>query len=258
MNKSRFYLAPFFVFFDFKIYREARNLTQGAVLGFLVYLSLLFSLAMVIFGAVHLPQVDEFLASIKRDFPAMTLSQSGMKLDKSGHYELKYANLGVIAVFDDQTVEVPREEAERAMIYVTSKMVYIKKNGTMEAAPIGSRAKKDFSAHIDEKVIDRFCKAAKVPVFIFLFLAIFIFGILSRILTALIFAILGLFIQLFIPRQIGFGQLFNISCFVLAIAVPFNFFQYVPVLAKFFSSFVGFILAVVYLVLAIATQPKSE
>lgn len=258
MKKTRFFLAPIFVFFDFKIYREARDLKTGTAVLFAGYLSLLFTLAIFIFTFTQMSKIDGFVNWLKQDFPSFTISQNGVKADQPGRHEIRHPEFGLLAVIDDSVETVSNEQAAEATITLTSKMIYVKKNGVVQGSVIGSEAKKDFSAHIDSKLIEKIYLSAKIPVATLIFVLILTLGFLSRILSALFLGLAGMLIQLFIPRQLSFGQLFKISVFALAIALPFNFLQYIPGLGRFFSGFVGLVLAVVYLILAISTQPKAE
>lgn len=258
METKRFFLAPIFVFFDFKIYREVRDLKTSTSILFLVYLSFLFSVALFIFGFTQMAQINGFVKWLEKDFPGFTISQTGVKLDQPGRHEIRHPEFGLLAVLDDTRETVSLEEAGQATVYLTSKMIYVKKNGAVQGNVIGGQAKKDFSAHVDSKLIDKIYNRAKLPVAALIFVLVFVTGCLTRMLSALFFALVGMFMQLFVPRRLNFSQLFNISSFALAIALPFNFLQYIPGLGKFFSGFVGVILVFVYLALAISIQPKPE
>ena len=80
------------------------------------------------------------------------------------------------------------------------------------------------------------------------------------LMTRLLVQLIGerLLIQLVLPRELTFSQLFNMASFVIAVSLPFNFLQYIPQLTKFFSGPAGALIAFVYLVLAISSQPRVE
>ena len=258
MNALRFLLAPITAFFDFSIYREAREVKTGTAVLFAAYLSLLFCMALAIFGLTKMSVADDFVTWLKKDLPSFTISQTGFKIDQPGRYEIRHPHLGLLAILDDTKETVSIEEAGKASLYVTAKFIYINKNGRVEGSQIGSQAKKEFSTHVDSALIDRLYKKIKVPLIIFAFVLLFIMGFLTRLLAALFFSSVGLLIQLVLPRELTFSQLFNLASFVIAVSLPFNFLQYIPQMTKLLSGPAGALIAFVYLVLAISSQPRVE
>jgi hypothetical protein len=256
MNSLRFLLAPIFAFFDLSIYREARGVKTGAAVLFVAYLSLLFCMALAILGLTQMSVADDFVSWLKKDLPSFTISQTGLKIDQPGRYEIRHPQLGLLAILDDTKEIVSPDEAGKVPLYVTSKFIYINKNGKVESSQIGSQAKKDFSAHVDSALIDRLYKKIKMPLIIFGLVLLFIMGFLTRLLAALFFSSVGLLIQLVLPRNLTFSQLFSMASFVIAVSLPFNLLQYIPQLTKIFSGPAGALIAFVYMVLAISSQPR--
>lgn len=259
MNPFRFLLAPILAFFDLKIYREVRDVKTGASILYLSYLSLIFTFAISVLGFTQIPKVNAFVEWVKTNLPVMTLAQSGMKLEQPGKHEMRHPEFGVLAIFDDSRETVSAEEMGPAVIYVTSKMVYFKKNSGIQSSMIGGQsADKAFSLKVDAALVQKIYDKVKTPLAIlFLFFA-FLFGLVSRLIGALFFAVMGTLLQSILKKQLSFQSSFNLAAFVLSISFPFSFLQYVPNVARFFPGYLGAVLSSVYLILAIIVQPKVE
>jgi len=256
MNKKRFLLAPVFSFFDFKVYKEAASLKPGKSLLYLAYLSALFSAVFFLFAVMNLPKVDAFVNWIKINMAGMTITNSGMKLDSSGKKELIHPQFGPIAAFDDTREIVQLDEAGGYYLYVTSKMIYVNRGGTVQSNVIGGQAKKPFESRIDAAAIHRLYHALKWPIVFLTLLVSFVFGFMSRIFVALFLLFLGVLLQLVIPRKLSFGNLFNIAAFALSPALIFSMLQLIPALAPLSLGFLGLLLTSAYFVIGIMVQPK--
>lgn len=256
MKKSRFLLAPIFALFDFKLYKEVRDLPASKAFLYLTYLSGLFTLFFLFAGIFNAPKADAFVDWIQKEFKGITISRDGMRLDQPGRFELNHPKWGPIAVFDDTRPRINPSEMGPYLIYMTSKMVYVKRNGSVQTNPIGSRAEKDFKTHIDGPAIRKVYDRLKVPVFSFLLLVIFVIGFLTRLATAVVFAVIGQLIQLAVPRGLRFDALFLLASFAISVGVVFSLLQMIPALAPFFLGPVAALLGFVYFIIAIFVQPK--
>ncbi len=265
MKAPRFLLAPLFSIFDLSIYREARSEKFGAAVLYNLYLSALFCGALVLLAVSFMPKANAFVDWLKNEWPGMTLTATGMKLDKAGPVTLVHPQFGALATFDDSRTVITDAEMGAVKVFVTSTMVYTQTQQGIQArmlpgAPGNSKntkSKKDINIHIEGKQIQDLYKKFKWAVVgIFLF-TVLIFGFISRLLTALIFGLLGFLIQLAVPRNLDFEKLFVLASFALSVGLIFGIFQYVPMVAHFFPSGVGVILSLVYFGIAIFFQPKN-
>lgn len=256
MNKTRFLLAPILSLFDFKIYREAASFSTGKSILYTAYLSSLFMLAFFFFGLSNLSNVNQFVEWLKQNASGITISDTGMKLDVSGKRELNHPQLGPLAIFDDTRTTIQFDEMGSYRLYMTSKMVYMNQNGVVQANEIGSQAKQPFKMRIDHDVIQKIYDRLKVPVAAIILVVVFLLGWVSRLAMAVFLALLGLFVQLFMPRKMSFGHFFNIGSMALSVALFFSAFQLVSWLAPFSPGFLGVLLAVAYFFIGVMVQPK--
>jgi len=256
MSKIRFLLAPIFSFFDFKIYREAASFSGNRSVLYTAYLSLLFSVSLLIFGLANLSNVNAFVEWLKQNASGITISDTGMKLDVSGKRELNHPWLGPLAVFDDTRTVIQFSEMGNYRMYMTSRMIYVNQNGVIQANEIGSKAKQAFKIRVDQEMIQKLYDRLKLPVGAIIFFAVFLLGWMSRLVSALVLALLGFLVQLFMPRKMSFAQLFNVACMALSVALFFSVFQLVPWLAPFAPGFLGILLVGTYFVIGIMVQPK--
>ncbi len=258
MKSFRFLLAPVLSLFDFKIYKEFLLLTMGKALLYLAYLSALFTAALFVFGLANVSKAEGFVEWLKTNATGITISDTGMKLDVSGRKELIHPQLGAIAVFDDTRETIRPDEMGDYRLFMTSKMIYVNQNGTVQSNAIGSQAKKSFKTYIDAALIQKLYDRLKWPVAVFILFAAFLLGGFSRALTALTLAVLGLLIQLFMPRKLSLGKLFNIGSLAVSPALFFSILQLIPALAPFSPGLLGVLLAVAYFVIGVMVQPKVD
>jgi len=256
MNTIRFLLAPIFSLFDFKIYKEAVAFSTGKTLLYLAYLSLLFTVALFFLGVTQASKVEEFVGWLKINASGITISDTGMMLDVPGRKEIRHPQLGNLAVFDDTRETIQPGEMGDYRLFMTSKMIYVSQNGAVQSNEIGSRAKKSFKTHIDAELIQKLYDRLKLPIAVFILFIAFMLGLASRIIAALTLALLGYLAQLFMPRGLAFGQLFNIAGLALSATLFFSALQLIPVLAPFSLGLLGFLLAMAYFVIGIMVQPK--
>lgn len=256
MKSSRFLLAPIFSFFDFKIYKEAATFKPGKSILYLTYLSALFAAALFFFGLANLSTAEEFLGWLKKNVSGITISDTGMKLDVSGRKEITHPQLGPIAVFDDTREVIQPSEMGEYRFYMTSKMMYVNQNGTIQSSVIGSQAKKSFTTYIDAELIQKLYDRLKWPIAIFVLFAAFFVGFLARVATALVLVLCGFLVQFFMPRKLSFSNLFGIGAIALSAALFFSVLQLFPALAPFSPGMLGFLLAIAYFVIGIMVQPK--
>jgi hypothetical protein len=254
VTRSRFFLAPILVFFDFKIYREIVELPLKKSFLYLVYLAGLWTLFFFIVGLVNLPKINSLVEWTKVQWTGMTLSHSGMQLDRSGRQELNHPQFGPLAVFDDTRDFISPEEMGHYRLYMTSKMIYIQHGSDIQGSVIGGRGQREFQTRVDRDTIHRLYHSLKWFVAAFALVFIFISGFLSRLAAASLLALLGLGIQLFFPHKLRFEQLFALSVFCLSVGLVFSLFQWVPDWQAFFPDFLGPILVCVYFAIAISVQ----
>lgn len=256
MKLSRFLLAPIFSFFDFKIYKEALLGGLGKAFFYLAYLTFISLLA----GLTQLGKINSFLDWFPQAVPAMTLTQEGMRLDEPGFKDMHHPTLGQVAAFDDLRSTIRPDEMQNYRVFMTSKMIYwrAQPGDPIQSGEIGSRAKEPFQAQINaaalKKLINQFYAPLAVLVFVLLGAGLF----LQKILFVLFFAFVGFLIQLFISRGLTFKNIFILACYSLSPIVVFSILQLIPGFGALFSNFVGFLLVLVYLALAISMQSKEK
>ncbi len=264
MKASRFLLAPVFSIFDLNIYREARGEKFGTAVLYSLYLSALFCLALTVFAVSFMPQANAFADWLKNEWPGFTLTATGMKLDKPGPVTLVHPKFGALIAFDDSRSTVTDSEMDAVNVFVTSNMIYTKTRQGVQArmipgAPGNSTKasfKKDTRLHIDGKQIQTLYQKFKWAVVGIFLLTMLIFGLIMRLVTGLIFGLLGFLLQLAVPRNLDYEKLFVLASFALSVGLIFGIFQYVPLVARFFPAGAGLILSLVYFGIAIAVQPK--
>ncbi len=257
MTTLRFLLAPVLALFDLKIYREAANIRVGKSFLYLTYLSFVFTVILFFAGMANMPKADAFVGWLKSNFTGATLSREGMKLDVPGRIELRHPQWGPIAVFDDTRETIQPDEMGLFPVYVTSKMMYVRRNGSVQSSAIGSNAQKDFKTHIDSALIQKIYDRLKVPVASFLLFFTFVISLVWRIFLALLLASAGVGLQLILSRKLSFSALWNVASFALSIGFVFSLFELIPGLGRFFSGGVALVLSLIYLGIGIAVQPKN-
>jgi len=259
MKVTRFLTAPVLALFDFRIYREVRDEKPGTAVLYNLYLTALLGVALTIFGFSFMPKIDAFVHWLKTEYPGMTLSADGMKLDKPGRVILTHPQLGPLVAFDDSVETVTPSEIGSIQLFVTSKMVYTQK----EARSFGGFSNENKAAfkntpplHLDGEIIERgYRKYKNLVVGGILFIVLF-FMFVVKLILGLIFGALGFLIQLFLPRKLEFEKLFVLASFAFSIELWITILGNIPNLGRFFNGGIGLVLSLVYFVIAISIQPK--
>lgn len=258
MKTLRFLSAPVTSLFDFKIYKEAVSLPSKKSFLYLFYLSALYMLALFALGWFLMPKADAFVGWLKQNIAGVTLNQSGMKLDVSGRSELVHPEYGPLVVFDDTRETIKPEEMGAYRLYVTSKIVYVNRNGVIQANSIGSKDNKNFVTRIDAETIQKVYDQLRGPIAVGLLIATLLVGFVVRMFLAFLLSVFGLILQTFMPRGLSLTQLFNLASFSLSAALLFSIFQLVPVFSVFSVGLLGALLSPSYFVIAVMSQPKIQ
>lgn len=263
MKASRFLLAPILSIVDLNLYRELRNEKFGIALLYNFYLAAIFCGAMALMATVWMPKADQFVDWLKSEYPGMTFTNGSMKLDNPGRKELIHPQWGNVVTFDDSRQTLTSEEMGTAAVFITSTMVYTRAGKTIEgrALPSGARnaatpSTTNMQLHLDGPTLQKYYQKFKWPLTIIFLIVMLLFIFISRLIAGLIFALIGFFIQLFIPRGLDFERLFILASFAYSIGVIFGIFQYVPFVSSFFPGGAGLVLSLVYFGIAITVQPK--
>lgn len=227
MNKTlTFFTAPIAAFFYPPVYHDAAKSSAGRGVLYSLYLAgIAVFLFMTLVVSKFMPQVDAFVDWTKTHMPVLIWTPAGLSLENGQTTaSMTHPEYGGIALFDMTKTSVTEAEMGKASIFVTSSKLFIKRGpGEIEERDItgaGMRQGQQLppKIRIDGNTAVKLYQNVKdamvfmIPV---LFFAIFFMFFL---LMNLFYSLAGLLFNLMRTEKLGFGSIFNLTCFATSAA----------------------------------------
>ena len=241
MNKAlTFWTAPVTALFLPKVYHDASKSSAGRGVLYVLYLSALsVLLAMWFLLALVVPKADQFSKWFGSNMPVMTWTPDGLSWNGPQSVKMEHPQYGLVAIFDMDKTNVNEEDFGSAYVYVTSHRLFIKKKpGEVQEFDLtrtGEEAQRlPPKIQITENVAAQVYKNMKRSMLVIIPIVFLLFFFFLHLLSNLFYSLVGLFLNLTRKTKLGYGAIFNLTCFattagfalmclkaLLPIAIPF-------------------------------------
>ena len=227
MNKMfTFFTAPVTAFFYPPVYQDAAKSSAGRGVLYSLYLAgLSVVLIMMVFSAKVMPQVNAFARWAQKNMPVLIWTPAGLSMENGQTTAmLTHPQYGTIAVFDMTKTVATAEDMNKTYIFVTPQKVFINRApGQVEARDITGAGIKQgqqlpprirFTGDVVAKIYQNI-KGTMVLLLPFLVL---VFSFMFFLVTNLLYSLAGLLLNLARKEKLGYGAIFNLTCFATTAA----------------------------------------
>jgi hypothetical protein len=267
MNKMlTFFTAPLTAFFYPPVYRDAAKSSAGRGVLYSLYLAgITVTLVMIFFSARFMPQADAFVDWVRTNMPVMIWTPAGLSLENGKTTAtLEHPKYGTIAIFDMTKTATTEADMGKAYILVTATKVFLQRApGQIEernitAAGIRSKQQLPPRVRIDGVVTLKLYQNIKsMMTFMLPFLA-FVFSFMFFLVANLFYSLAGLLFNLMRAEKLGYGAIFNLTCFATTPTVTFSLLRALtPVRVLAWPPFMNILINLVYLFLAFKITEKK-
>ena len=221
-----FFTAPITAIFYPPVYQDAVKSSAGRGVLYSLYLSgLSTALVMIALSVAVMPQVDAFVSWTKSNMPAMVWTPEGLSLE-SGKTSalLTHPKFGPIVIFDMTKTNVTETDMGKAYVVVTAKKVFLKRApGQIEERDITrtavqSQQQLPARVRIDGDVLGKFYQNIKNAMGFLVPLMVLVFSFIFFLMTNLFYSLAGLLFNLMRKEKLGYGAIFNLTCFATSAA----------------------------------------
>lgn len=223
MNKNLTFLtAPVTALFLPQVHRDAAKSSAGRGLLYILYLALVSAvLFMGVLSSFLVPQADEFAKWFSMNMPAMIWTPEGLALEDQQlpqPVKMQHPRFGMVAVIDMNKDAVAPDDFGSAYVFVTARKIYVKKSLGQVQEYIVTRNVQQ-AAQLPPKIVitgDVATKAyqnMKNAIFLMLPVFIFVAAFFVHLFSNLIYSIAGLLLNLMRKNKLGYGAIFNLTCF---------------------------------------------
>jgi hypothetical protein len=227
MNKTlTFFTAPITAFFYPPVYQDAAKSSAGRGVLYSLYLAgLSVILIMLVLSVKVMPQADAFVNWTKTQMPVLIWTPAGLSLENGQTTAaLIHPEYGTIALFDMAKKSASEGEMDKTYIFVTSQKVFIKRApGQIEERDItgaGMQSKQQLPprVRIDGTIVEKLYQNLKGAMTFVVPLLILIFSFIFLLLANLFYSLAGLLFNLMRTEKLGYGAIFNLTCFATSAA----------------------------------------
>ncbi len=227
MNKMlTFFTAPVTAFFYPPVYQDAAKSSAGRGVLYSLYLAgLSVALVMMTLSAKVMPQADAFVDWAKTQMPVLIWTPAGLSLENGQTTAaLVHPQYGTIALFDMTKKSATDGEMDKAYIFVTSQKVFIKRApGQIEERDItgaGMRSKEQLppKVRIDGNIVMKLYQNLKGAMVFVVPLMILVISFVFLLVANLFYSLAGLLLNLMRTEKLGYGAIFNLTCFATSAA----------------------------------------
>lgn len=247
--------APFYALFSVPFYRKV--ITSPLSRGFLYagYLSLVIvAVTVVMFFFVFLPKLDAFEEWIETEMPALTWTPEGLVMDARSPYLMVHPELGPLAIIDTTKEDIASEEMGHFLVYVTSKRIFTRQGpGEIRVyditQPPDERREDMLTMRIDPELVNRAYRSLRPWISFFLVAVLFPFFFIWKVMEALIYSLVGSFINFKRRNPLTYSATLNVSFFALTAATILQYRRFfLPFLGRIpFGFFGGLLVTSLYL-----------
>lgn len=227
MNKIlTFFTAPVAAFFYPPVYQDAAKSSAGRGVLYSLYLAGLSTiLVMMVISIKFMPQADAFVNWTKTQMPVLVWTPAGLSLQNGQTTaELVHPQYGPIALFDMTKTVVTEADMGKAYILVTATKVFIKRApGQVEERDItgaGIRSGQQLPPRVlvDGNIVVKLYQNLKGAMAFAVPLGILVLSFMFLLVANLFYSLLGLLLNLMRTEKLGFGAIFNLTCFATSAA----------------------------------------
>lgn len=269
MNKTlTFFTAPITALFYPPVYKDAAKSSALRGVLYCLYLAGLSTVLLMVFLTVYVrPQADAFVKWTQENMPVLIWTPAGLTLENGKTTaELTHPTYGKIASFDMTKTSVTEADLNGAYLFVTSTKIFTKQpQGPMEERDITGAAMRPGQQlppkiRIDGAMAGKLYQNVKnAMAFVGALIAFIIFFVLFLI-SNLLYSLAGLLLNLMRKEKIGYGAIFNLTCFATAVSLTLGGIKALsPLRAMPWPAFVSFLISLAYMFFAFkVTDKKSE
>jgi hypothetical protein len=227
MNKILTFLtAPVTAFFYPPVYQDAAKSSVGRGILYSLYLAgLSVVLVMLTLSIKVMPQADAFVNWAKTQMPVLIWTPAGLSLENGQTTaSLVHPQYGTIALFDMTKKSATEGEMDKAYIFVTSQKVFIKRGpGQIDERDItgaAMRSKEQLPAkvRVDGNVIVKLYQNLKGAMSFVVPLIFLVMSFVFLLIVNLLYSLAGLLLNLMRVEKLGYGAIFNLTCFATSAA----------------------------------------
>ena len=225
-----FLLSPVLSLFSPRFYQKVLKSSLAKGLFYLVYLSLLGALAFLLIILLKwMPTVDNFVAWLASEMPAITFENGGLSTSVSQPHTITHPKFGKIIILNTTKEKLEPSEIREAFVYVTKHLIYVSNPLQKETRIFDiseARQQKNvppgphvLTGDLLKKAYDKIKPVFFGVLFGFTFLFIFLWKFVAAILYSLVAVLLNLF------RDEGFPyeKLLNVSIFSMSAVTLLQF-----------------------------------
>ena len=244
----RFLLSPFLALFSRHLYREALRGGVARALGYLAYLTLLFTLlAYFACQFLLLPITSSFIDWLVQVTPEMTLTRSGLDAKVTQPYLVKHPALGTLYLIDTNksTTEL-MADSSGAFVLIGKENVIVRNPNRNETRifdlkeTMGQAREQVTAIQITKSMMKNFGKQLEslvIPLVLILLAPLFF---IWKPLTALFYSLIALLLNLLRKDKLSYGSLLSLACFAIT---PVIFIQALDIFVPNLSVNLNFLLA---------------
>jgi hypothetical protein len=249
-------LDPINAITSINFYRKVAGQGASRTFGYLVYVTLLFSIAGTLALKVRVgPEIDKTFVWLATSMPTVTLNAGKVTSTAAAPVTVRHPDISEIAVVVDTARVEPVGsdvlEQQKVLAYLTGSALYVKgAQGHVEVYDL-SKAVTPKPVVIDAAFYQNASRLLSKLLYPFAFVFGFFFTLLWKAGSALIYALVGMILNAFAEAGQTFGSLFNMAAYAQTLVIALQaIFLFMPVSPPAFS-LIALVTTGVYLWLAL-------
>lgn len=206
-------------------YRKVAKQGVGRSLGYLAYLSLLFSVAVGMAAKIHvMPVIQETLDWLSRSAPNLSFQDGKITSSAAGPVVLRHPRASEVAFVIDTARQEPVThellESQKAMAYVTMNAIYLNRGpGRLEVYDFSKAPPNPKPLVMDAEFYRRVGGSAGSVLYPIAVIGTFFLFLAWKALSSLLYSILGLALNQSMGGGLGYGSVFSLSVYAQTLVV---------------------------------------
>ena len=227
MNKMlTFFTAPITALFYPPVYQDAAQSRASRGVLYSLYLAgLSVVLIMTVLSAKVMPQADAFAGWVKTNMPVLIWTPVGLSLENGqATATLLHPQYGTIALFDMTKTNATNADMGKAYVLVTATKIFFKRApGQIEERDItgaGMRSDQQLPPRIriNGDIAAKLYQNVKGAMMFIVPLVLLVFSGVFFLVANLLYSLVGLLFNLMRKEKLGYGAIFNLTCFAMSAA----------------------------------------
>ncbi len=267
MNKMlTFFTAPVAAFFYPPVYQDAAKSSAGRGVLYSLYLAGLSAVLVLMLVSVRfMPLADAFVDWVKTNMPVLIWTPAGLSLENGQTTAmLAHPQYGKIVFFDMTKTNATEADLGGAYILVTSQKVFIKRApGQIEARDItgaGMRSGQQLPPRVrinGDIAVKMYQNIKGAMTFVVPFLIV-VFFFTFFLVANLFYSLAGLLFNLMRSEKLGYGAIFNLTCFATSAAFTLTWLRVLtPLRALTFPFALNILVNLVFMFFAFKVTDKK-